>query len=100
MDPRAREKLAGRLVREITRPAHAPKPRAGPAPWRLLFVFVRARPDTIVSRLAVHRSSRNAFDLANYVVKDGQLFGARGKRIGNRFVSSHFKIISVLMSQY
>jgi hypothetical protein len=55
-----------------------------------LFVFVRAGPDAIVRRLPVHCGSRNAFDLASYVVNDGQLLDTRWKRIRNRFVGSHF----------
>jgi hypothetical protein len=54
-----------------------------------LLVFSRG-PDTIVCRLSVHGGSRNVLDLASYVINDGQLFGARGKRIRNRFVGSHF----------
>jgi hypothetical protein len=44
-----------------------------------LFAFVRARPDAIVRRLPVHCGPRNAFDLASYVINDGQLLGRQGE---------------------
>jgi hypothetical protein len=65
------------------------------AQQRTLFAFVRARPDVVVRRLPIHCGPRNTLNLASYVVNDGQLFGAGGKWIRNRFVGSHFKVVSV-----
>jgi hypothetical protein len=60
------------------------------APDAAASLFFRVRPDAIVRRLPVHGGSRIAFDLAGYVVNDGQLLDTRWKRIRNRFVGSHF----------
>ena len=54
----------------------ARSPVQATAQQRTLFALVRARPDAVVCGLPVHCGPRNAFDPADYVVNDGQLFGA------------------------
>jgi hypothetical protein len=51
-------------------------------------LFFRTRPDAVIRGLSAHGDPRDVFDLANYVVNDGQLFGAGKRCIRNRFVMS------------
>jgi hypothetical protein len=67
------------MFTSVSHPAAGRSSSNHPAKAQQLFVLVRARPDAIVRRLSVHRGPRNAFDLANYVVNDGQLFCAGGE---------------------